>query len=179
MQGLYKYAIAGCALFASALFLFGGPQVDAGPVPVATDLRHEARMAREANLPILLTFSAIHCSYCELLEEEFLEPMLLGGDYTDKAIIRKLHLDNGSTVIDFDGKQLDATQLSDRYRVFVTPTILFLDDSGNEIAARMIGINTPEMFGGYLDDCILTALYTLREPERLATLPGCRVDTQD
>jgi hypothetical protein len=38
----------------------------------------------------------------------------------------------------------------------------------------MIGINTPEMYGGYLDSCINTALYAIRSPEKLAHLPGCR-----
>ena len=38
----------------------------------------------------------------------------------------------------------------------------------------MIGINTPEMYGGYLDNCINTALYAIRSPEKLAHLPVCR-----
>lgn len=144
-------------------------------VPVATDLRQLAAQASDRRLPILLTFSAINCSYCELLEEDFLEPMLLGGEYTDKIIIRKLILDDGSTVDDLSGKRVFATQLSDRYRVFVTPTMLFLDADGRELAERMVGINTPELFGGYLDNCIETALLSIRAPERLAQLHGCRL----
>ena len=147
-------------------------------VPVATDLQQLGVQASERRLPILLTFSAIECSYCDLLEEEFLEPMLLGDEYTDKIIIRKLVLDNGSRVGDFSGRQIDATQLSDRYRIYVTPTILFVDASGRELAERMVGINTPEMFGGYLDNCIETALLGIRAPERLAQLHGCQLQAQ-
>ncbi|MGB5442907.1 MAG: hypothetical protein WBN57_09800, partial [Gammaproteobacteria bacterium] len=110
-----------------------------------------------------------------LLEEDFLQPMLLSGEYRDKIIMRKLVLDDGSRLRDFSGQRIDATRLSDRYRVYVTPTILFVDGNGKEIAERMVGINTPEMFGGYLDDCIETAWLMLRNPAGLAKLPGCRL----
>ena len=145
-------------------------------VPVATDLQQLGAQARDLRLPILLSFSALDCSYCDLLEEEFLEPMLLSGEYTERIIIRKLVLDNGSRVGDFTGRQTDASLLSDRYRIFVTPTILFLDADGRELAERMIGINTPEMFGGYLDNCIETALQGIRAPEQQAQLHGCSLE---
>lgn len=147
-------------------------------VPVATDLQQLGVQASERRLPILLSFSALDCSYCALLEEEFLEPMLLGGEYTDKIIIRKLVLDNGSRVGNFSGRQLDATQLSDQYRIYVTPTILFVNAHGRELAERMVGINTPELFGGYLDNCIETALLGIRAPDRLVELHGCQLPQQ-
>jgi len=80
--------------------------------------------------------------------------------------------DSNAAII--SGKRIATTQLFSRYKVFVTPTILFLDGGGSELAERMIGINTPEMYGGYLDNCINTALYAIRSPEKLAHLPGCR-----
>jgi hypothetical protein len=92
-----------------------------------------------------------------------------------RVLIRRLLLDNGSRVTDFSGERIATTQLSDRYKVFVTPTILFLDGNGNELARRMVGINTPEMYGGYLDNCIDTALYSIRNPSKLAHLPGCQL----
>ena len=144
-------------------------------VPVAHDLQQEGQQARALQLPIMLTFSADDCSYCELLEEDFLQPMLLSGEYEDRIIIRKLILDDGSSVSDFSGKDTEATRLSDRYRVFVTPTILFVDGAGRELAERMAGINTPELFGGYLEVCIDTALASIRNPEALASLHGCNI----
>jgi len=131
-------------------------------VPVATDLQADGSLAADRRLPILLAFSAINCSYCELLEEEFLQPMLLGSEYGDRIIIRKIVLDDGSRLTDFNGQRQDATSLSDHYRVFVTPTLLFVDSTGAELTGRMLGINTPELFGGYLDDCIDTALMKVR-----------------
>jgi thioredoxin-related protein len=171
MNRLYKSALLGCGLFWLAA---GGLRAEI-EVPLATDLQADGALAREARLPILLTFSAIVCDYCEQLETLFLRPMLISGEYTDKILIRKVLLDNGSRVTDFSGERIAATRLSDRYKVFVTPTILFLDGDGREIAARMVGINTPELYGGYLDNCIATALYTLRAPKKLSQLHGCRL----
>lgn len=168
---LYKPAVFGCAL----LWLLACPLQAEVRVPVAHDLQQQGRQAQSRQLPIMLTFSADDCSYCELLEEDFLQPMLLSGEYRDRAIIRKLILDDGSSVSDFSGRDIEATRLSDQYRVFVTPTILFIDGEGRELAERIVGINTPELFGGYLDACIDTALASIRNPAALATLHGCRL----
>ena len=171
MKRLYKRVVFGCALLCLATTSLQA-EVD---VPVATDLQSDARLAQQKQLPMLLAFSANHCGYCNLLEEDFLQPMLLSGEYRDKIIMRKLVLDDGSQLRDFNGQKTDAARLSDRYRVYVSPTILFVDGNGTEIAERMVGINTPEMFGGYLDDCIETAWLMIRNPAGLAKLPGCRL----
>ena len=170
-QSLYKSAVFGYALLS---LLAGGLQADIR-VPVADNLHQDGRQALARQLPILLAFSADDCSYCELLEEDFLQPMLLSGEYEDSIIIRKLILDNGSSVTDFSGRQTAATRLSEHYRVFVTPTILFVNGNGRELAERMVGINTPELFGGYLDACVETALAVIRNPAALANLHGCRL----
>lgn len=168
---LYKPAVLGCALlWLAAATLQAGVRV-----PVAANLQQDGAQAVVRHLPILLTFSADNCSYCELLEEDFLQPMLLSGEYEDRIIIRKLLLDDGSDVTDFNGRQIEATGLSDRYRVFVTPTIVFVDGTGRELAERMVGINTPELFGGYLDACVATALASIRNPAALAGIKGCRL----
>ena len=171
MKRLYKPVVFGCALMWLAAMALRAEVV----VPLARDLQSDGQLAQQQQLPILLTFTASYCDYCDLLEEEFLQPMLLSGEYEDKIIIRKLVLDNGSRLTDFSGHQVNATRLSDSYRVTVTPTILFVDQNGTELAQRMVGINTLDMFGGYLDECIETAWLMIRNPPGLAKLPGCRL----
>ena len=171
---LYKAVTAFCALFFSMLL----PAQAEVNVPVATDLQADGSLAAERRLPILLAFSAINCSYCDLLEEEFLQPMLLSGEYQDRIIIRKIVLDDGSRLTDFKGQRRDATSLSEDYRVFVTPTLLFVDSTGRELAGRMPGINTPELFGGYLDDCIDTALMNLRGTDKARWPLSCLAGIQ-
>jgi thioredoxin-related protein len=170
-RSLYKPAVFGCALL---WLLAGSLQADVR-VPVADNLHQDGRQALARQLPILLAFSTDICSYCELLEEDFLRPMLLSGDYDDRIVIRKLILDNGSNVVDFSGRQSEAIRLSEHYRVVVTPTILFVDGNGRELAERMVGINTLELFGGYLDTCIETALTSIRYPAAPPPIKGCRL----
>jgi thioredoxin-related protein len=172
VKRLYKLHVS---LAASLWLAFTALQAEVA-VPVATDLQLDGNQARSRELPMLLTFTSMICSYCELLEQDFLQPMLLGGEYRDKVIIRKLDVDYGNTVTDFSGQSIAASELSDRYRVFVTPTLLFVDGNGKELAERIVGINTPELFGGYLDNCIETALLRIRNPEAAAGIHGCQLE---
>ncbi len=126
------------------------------------DLKADARAAEARSLPILLSFTSSTCGYCEQLEEWFLKPMLISGDYDDKILIRKVMIDNHDTLVDFDGNRVDADLLASRYRVTVVPTVLFLDARGRELTDRMVGINTLEFYGGYLDNNIHAALNQVR-----------------
>lgn len=123
-------------------------------VPQTTDLAADGRLAAERQLPILLVFSAHHCGYCELLEQEILRPMLLSGDYKDKILIRKIILDGVGTLRNFEGEAVDAGSFATLRDVYVTPTILFVDAQGRELAPRLVGINTVEMFAGLVDAAI-------------------------
>lgn len=171
MQRLYKPILLGCGLLWLAV-----AALQAGiDIPIAEDLHHDGQQARQQQLPIMLVFGAITCSYCDELEAEFIKPMLLGGEYTDKIIIRKLELDSGSRLRDFSGRQRDVATFAQDYGVYVTPTILFVDHTGRQLAERMVGINTIEMYGGYLDQCIDTALMHIREPALAANRKACRL----
>jgi len=143
-------------------------------VPTSRDLQADGRQALEQKLPILLEFSAVDCPYCRELERDFLVPMLISGEYSDKVIIRRLLLDTGAHVTGFDGDYQAATVIASRYKAWVTPTMVFIDGHGNELAERITGINTPELFGGYLDACIDTALLRIRDPDSTVEFAGCR-----
>lgn len=123
--------------------------------------------SHEARLPILLMFSAEHCSYCVKLEEDFLKPMLRSGDYDDKVLIRKVKIDGFDSVRDFDGNKIDASKFADRYKVYVTPTVVFIDGDGAQLAPKRVGLSTPDFYGGYLDQSINTALDVLRRNKPL------------
>ena len=171
MQQLYKPVVSLCGLF---LLAAAALQADV-EVPVATDLQQDGQRALEQQLPVMLVFSAITCSHCDELEEEFIRPMILGGEYTDRILIRKLVLDNGSSLTDFSGQRRPVGDFASSYGVYVTPTILFVDHTGRQLAERMVGINTIEMYGGYLDQCIDTALMHIREPALAAGRKACRL----
>ncbi len=138
-------------------------------VPLGKQLQQDARSSAHSDRPIMLVFAARYCHYCELLEEEILRPMLLSGDYEQQVIMRKLLVDSDLPIEDFDGHQRKPAELSRRYGIKVTPTVLFVDAAGNELAERMVGINTVEMYGGYLDAAIEEARGKLVNRKRAQT----------
>lgn len=142
--------LLGLVLLGSAAGAYSAETVE---VPTTTDLQAVGALAEERQLPVLLVFTASHCGYCELLEEEILRPMVLSGDYRDRVIIRKIQLDGGS-LRDFQGRTVAADRYATRHNVFVTPTMVFVDASGRELAERLVGINTVEMFAGLVDAAI-------------------------
>lgn len=137
----------------------------------AKDLRALAAEAADRDVVILLAISQEHCGYCVRLKEEILQPMEVSGDYVDRVLIRELLIDRWETAIDFDGRDKRSSEISDRYKVWVTPTLLYLGPDGSELAPRMLGINTVEMYGHYVDQAIETALRRLRAPDAQPYVP--------
>ncbi len=115
------------------------------------DFQALSKTMKEKNLGLVLMLHAEHCPYCILMENEILSPMVKSGEYDKKVIIRKLQIDEARDVIDFAGKTVEPSDISDKYNAFVTPTIVFLDHQGKERVEQMVGINTVELFGAYLD----------------------------
>lgn len=152
MRARGRVAGAGLVL-AFSLAAAQGPPVSA-QVQAAEDLASLGEHAGRENLPIMLVISQADCPYCKLLKREILEPMLLGGEYTDRVLIREFFIDSELPVRDFDGREVTPDALAGRYGARLTPTVLFLDHHGRELADPLIGINTVEFYGYYLDAAI-------------------------
>ena len=147
---------------AAAIFLLAAPGVRAS-VPLAQDLREAGRQAEQRCVPLLLEFASEHCEYCTLLEREILNPTLLDQDYEQRVLMRKLLVGNATRLRDFDNQATDADSLAGRYRIWVTPTVLFLDSNGEEIAERLVGVSSLDFYGGYLDAALNQARKRLQE----------------
>ena len=133
-------------------------------VELTSNLAKDSQAAQSACKPLLLEFSANSCSYCRLLEEEVLNPTLLNRSYDQRVLMRKLVIDEQTPVTDFDGSaKVSPGQLASRYKVYVTPTLVFVDSHGTELTERMVGVTTLEFYGGYLDAALDKAKATLRE----------------
>ncbi|MEJ2692559.1 MAG: thioredoxin fold domain-containing protein [Candidatus Thiodiazotropha sp.] len=126
-------------------------------LPPAADLRLLGGTAENRGIPILLMVSQSRCSYCERMKDEVLNPMLLGGDYDRRVLMRELSVDTSETIINFAGRHVAAGEFRDRYEVHVTPTLLFLDGNGDEVAQRILGINTVDYLLFYIENAIETA----------------------
>ena len=127
-------------------------------VPVTNNLKSLGETAGKKDIPILLTITQEHCPFCHTVKEEILQPMLLNGGYDNKVLIREMLIDEGEVVTDFSGKRRDARTISEDYQVWITPTLLFLSPDGRELSARILGVNTIELYGAYVDAGIDEAL---------------------
>ena len=126
-------------------------------VPLVDDLAALSRTAQRRRLPIVLLVSRSDCSYCMVIKDEVLNPMMKSGEYDDQALIAELMLDAAEPLRWFDGEHGIRDELASRFEADVTPTLLFLGPDGTELAGRIRGINTPELFGFYVDRAIGTA----------------------
>ncbi len=121
-------------------------------IQYVTDFSELAQVARDENKVIMLEVSASYCGYCDLLEEEFIKPMLRNDYYSEIALIRKIDLDSYQTIIDFSGNETSPDAFARNIKVELTPTILFFDGNGREVSPRILGINSLDLYGGYIED---------------------------
>ncbi len=128
------------------------------------DLAEVGARAAARDIPIVLLMSASYCGYCDRVRDEFLVPMIIGGDYAGRAILAELPID-GPAVRDFDGARRSAEAIARRYHVSLVPTLLFLDGRGRELAEPMVGLGTVDFFGAYLERAVETAEARLTAPE--------------
>ena len=116
-----------------------------------SDFQKLSLKMKEESLGLVLMFHAENCPYCAIMENEILSPMIRSGDYDKRVLIRKLQIDESRDIKDFAGMVVEPSDISDRYNASLTPTLVFLDYKGDQKAEMMIGINTVELFGAYLD----------------------------
>lgn len=121
-----------------------------------------AKAARDEQV-IMLEVTASYCSYCTLLEEEIIKPMLRSGDYKKTVLIRQLEMDSYYPLKDFDGSETTPAELASKYKVKLTPTLLFLDANGNEVAERILGVYSLDFFGFYVDQALVKGLNVISE----------------
>jgi len=174
LRPLYTLLLTGALLgVLPGLLLAPAARGDGAPkvhIPDASDFQADAHLAAKRKLPLMVVFTADFCSYCEELEADYIRPMIISGDYTDKVIIRRVKLDSYGNLRDFDGQKISVDDFSLRYRVSVTPTVVFLDPQGKQLVKPLIGISTPSFYGGELDSAIDTSLERLHGESRLSEL---------
>lgn len=123
------------------------------------------QVMRDRRVPLLLVFEVEHCNFCLRLKAEQLQPINNNDDYQKRIIIRTIKMDSEAEISGFGGEKTSPANLSKHYNAYLTPTLLFLNDKGEEIAERMLGYNSPDYYGLYLDQAIATAEKALQPSE--------------
>jgi thioredoxin-related protein len=126
-------------------------------VQEAHDFQALGQEMRARNLPLLLAFRADYCDYCRQLEKTYLEPMAQDSKYDNRIMIRRFSLGKSETITDFNGAKLDADAFAQKYEATLTPTLVFLNTNGEQVAERLLGYNSPDFYGAYLENAIEAA----------------------
>ncbi|WP_232023452.1 thioredoxin family protein [Thiomicrorhabdus aquaedulcis] len=129
---LFMLGVSGCNSAA---------QTQEGHLPELANLQTLGEQARQAQLPIVLMFGAQACHYCDVLSTEIFNPMTLSGLYEGKvAFIRHVGIDEDAPILDFNGQSIVKREWAEALRTDLTPTVVFFDGTGKEIAPRIVGI---------------------------------------
>ncbi|BBP42372.1 thioredoxin family protein [Thiosulfativibrio zosterae] len=158
------------------MFGLGSVQAQSGKpenaLPELTNLQAVAQEAKQKNLPIMLMFGATWCDFCHTLRHEVLDPMELGGLYQGKYVVmRHIVIDHELTMPGFDGKPLNMRTWSDNIHADLTPTLVFFDSQGKEIAPRIVGISNLDMYAALIHQRLNLGYQALNNPIRLPAMP--------
>ena len=61
----------------------------AGTVRIASDLQQDASTSRQANLPIVLIYTAKHCHYCDEVKAGVFNPIAADPAYRERLVLRE------------------------------------------------------------------------------------------
>ena len=90
------------------------------------------------------------CPWCDKLKRQVLLPDVKNGQFDQQWLLGEFRIDEGETVTDFAGNRVSAQALAKGWRAELTPTVLFLNRQGEEIAPRITGVKLVDFYDDYL-----------------------------
>ncbi len=122
-----------------------------GPFKELENLETLGQESDRLQLPIMLMFGAEWCEYCEQLNEYVFNPMVLGGLYEGKVVLmRHVGVDEDAPIPGWNGELIKKAKWAYQLNADLTPTVLFLDGAGKEVAPRIIGIPEITLYAGVI-----------------------------
>ncbi len=121
-------------------------------LPEATDLAADARLAAARGVPLVVLYSRDNCSWCEKVRREFLGPM--SRNPAVAAVIRELHMDRATPVLDFAGRRTTSADFSKQVQAQFAPTVMFHGPDGAALAEPIVGFRLADFYAAYLDRAI-------------------------
>jgi thioredoxin-related protein len=144
------------AFLGAAFWLLAGlpalAQSPAGTVTEARDLAAEARQAAARGVPLVVLYSRDDCSWCAKLRREHLGP--LSRNPATPAVIRELHMDRATPLVDFAGRRTTSADFSKQMQARFAPTVMFHGPDGAQLAESIVGYRLADFYGAYLDRAI-------------------------
>ena len=117
-----------------------------------TDLAADARLAASRGVPLVVLYSREDCSWCEKVRRQHLGP--LARDPKAPAVVRELHMDRATALIDFAGRRTTSADFSKQVQAQFAPTVMFHGPQGALLAESIVGYRLADFYGAYLDNAI-------------------------
>ena len=135
---------------------------DRGQIPLVNDFTLEAKTAQAREVPILVMFGRRGCPFCDQVLKEFLQPMQRNAEYDAKVIMRQIDAGSSAKLRDFSGKLTSHARFAAENKIKLVPTIKLFNAEGKELTEPLVGLSTPDYYGGFLDQRIDEALAKVR-----------------
>lgn len=132
-------------------------RAQAAVLPTARALSEELAQALKKGQPLVVMVSLEGCVYCRIVRQSHLAPMAREGFDVVQVDMR-----SAQAVRDFDGRMTTHDELARRWKISITPTVLFFGPRGQEVAERMEGAYQPDFYGPYLDERLAKARTRMR-----------------
>ena len=150
-----SFIIRLAAALAAAQFFVAAPTLAQSPPSTLTearDLAAEARQAAARGVPLVVLYSRDDCSWCAKVRREHLGP--LSRDPATPAVIRELHMDRTTPVLDFAGRRTTSADFSKQMQAQFAPTVMFHGPDGAALAEPIVGFRLADFYAAYLDRAI-------------------------
>jgi len=123
----------------------------AASLPAVTDLRADAAQAKREHKPMVILFSLPGCPFCQVVRQNYLLPLLQETSAKKRPIVREADMTATKKITGIDGTPTTQSAFAKSLHIKVAPTVVFLDGSGEQLAAPIIGGDTAGFYNAYLE----------------------------
>ena len=131
-------------------------------LPMAQNLKADGEAAARARKPILIFFNLTGCHYCRGALREVIVPMFRNAEWRAAMEFRQITIDDGKSLIDFDGKTIDSIAFARNRKGTFAPTVMLVDDKGVSLGDAIVGVSNFDFYGAYVDTLAKKAIDEMR-----------------
>ncbi len=131
-------------------------------LPVAQNFKADGEAAAASHKPILIFFNLTGCHYCRGALREVIVPMFRNAEWRAAIEFRQVTVDDGKTLVDFDGKTIESIAFARNRKGTFTPTVMLVDDKGQSLGDPIVGISNFDFYGAYVDGLAKKAIDEMR-----------------
>lgn len=132
-------------------------------LPVATNLQEDGARAKAAKKPILLFFNLQGCHFCRFSLRTTIVPLYRDQGWREAIEFRQITIDDGKSLIDFDGKRISNAEFAAKRNGNFTPTVMMVDGNGRQLGDAVVGIASIDYYAYNIDTMIKAAIEEVKK----------------